>query len=635
MGAAKLMPNLFRKLLSQNHARPLRSLLFFVLFYLYVWLWVDLRLIYHGGQAITNFPAFFRTWPFFRHLAPYPGGLVEYLSAFVSQLFYIGWAGALVVTIQAWLICACTDYLLKLIKAPSLRWLRFVPPVLVLITYTTYTYHFVATTALLASLLFVCLYLKAASDTKLPRLPVFLVLSVILYVIAGGAHLLFALICAIYELLFGRRWQLSLVYLASAAIITYVIGVLVCDISTTEAFTDLLPFSDKILSHETRRKMVEAVYILYLLPPLIVFAWGLWQLFTGEKIKRKPRRKPSKLRSSLSSWYKASPVFKWSVESAIPVVLAGAAVLSFHNKEIKTILQADYYAYNKMWPQVLAAYRRHPNSFFIVHAVNRALYHTGRLPYDMFIYNQHPDTLFLTSKAHVGAHWKKSDVYIDLGVMNMGEGALVESLERLGERPMILKRLALIAMVKQNTDTARVYLGALSKTPFHAEWADNYLKLIDSGADLSTDKDIRHLKSLMMETDYGFTDYQPERILLDLLDKNRYNRMAFEYLMAWYLLNNQLDKFAQNLHRLDDFDYPQIPPLYEQAILIYQVLTGKKVELKGQQISAQTYDLASGFSAISARFGAGDRLTLMRLTLKDFGDSYFFYFNFGDMGIAK
>ncbi|UCC23094.1 MAG: hypothetical protein JSW23_03260, partial [Planctomycetota bacterium] len=419
------MSNLFRKLLSQNRARPLRSLLFFVLFYLYVWLWVDLRLIYHGGQAITNFPAFFRTWAFFRHLAPDPGGLVEYLSAFVSQLFYIGWAGALVVAIQAWLICACTDYLLKRIKAPSLRLLRFIPAALVLITYTAYTYHFVTTTALLASLLFVCLYLKATSDTRLPRLPVFLVLSVILYAIAGGAYLLFALLCTIYELLFGRRWQLSLVYLVSAAIITYVIGVLVCNISTTEAFTDLLPFSDKTLSHETRRKMVEAVYVLYLLPPLTVFAWGLWRLSPREKIKRKPPRKPSKLRSSLSSWYKASPVFKWSVESAILFVLAGAAILSFHNNELKTILQADYYAYNRMWPQVLAAYRRHPNSFFIVHAVNRALYQTGQLPYDMFIYNQHPDTLFLTSKAHVGAQWKKSDVYIDLGVMNMGEGALV------------------------------------------------------------------------------------------------------------------------------------------------------------------------------------------------------------------
>lgn len=635
MGARKLMPNLLRKLLSQNRAGPLRTVLFFLLFYLYLWLRVDLRLIYHGGQTITNFPAFFRTWAFFRHLAPYPGGLVEYLSAFLSQFFYIGWAGALVVTLQAALICLCTDYFLRLIKASHFRCLRFVPPVLVLITYTTYTYQFVTTTALLMALLFVCLYLKAAPDTRFPRLLVFLLLSGILYVTAGAAYLLLALICATHELLFNRRWQMALMYLVSAAVTTFVLGVLIFGVSTNEAFTDLLPFSNKILSHQTRRRMTEALYVLYLLPPLTALLLGLWRLSAGRKVKQRHRRKSPKLRSSILSWYTGSPVLKWSLESSLLLVLAGAAAFFFHDYKLKTTLQADYYAYNKMWPQVLAAYRRHPNSFFIVHAVNRALYHTGRLPYDMFAYNQHPNTLFLTSIEHRPAQWKKSDVFIDLGVMNMGESALAESLERLGERPKILKRLALIAMVKQDINTARVYLGALSKTPFHADWASNYLKLLDSGADLSTDKRVRHLTSLTMENDYGFTGYQPERILLDLLEKNRYNRMAFEYLMAWYLLTSQLDKFVQNLHRLDDFDYPQIPPLYEQAILVYEVLTGTKVDLEGRQISPQTYDLARRFSDISTSLDATDRLTAMRLTLRDFGDSYLFYFNFGDLGIAK
>ncbi len=635
MGTAKLMPNSFCKLLTKNRARLLRNVFFFLLFYLYLWLRIDPRLIYHGGQTITNFPVFFRTCAFFRHLAPYPGGLVEYLSAFLSQFLYIGWAGALVVTVQAWLICMCTDYLLQAINASRLRWLRFVAPVLVLITYTTYTYHFVTTTAFLMALLFVCLYLKVASDNRVPCLLFFLLLSVILYSIAGAAYLLFALLCAIYELFFARRRQLSLVYLVSGAVITFLLGVIVFGVSTNEAFTDLLPFSDKILSQQTRRKMIEAVYVLYLLPPLTAFVWGLWRVSAGKKSERKPRRKSSKLRSSLFSWYTGSAVLKWSVESSVLFVLAGTAVFSFHDNELKTILQVDYYAYHKMWPKVLAAYHRHPNSFFVVHAVNRALYHTGRLPYDMFAYNQHPNTLFLTSVEPQPAWWKKADVFIDLGVMNMGEGALAESLERLGERPNILKRLTLIAMVKQDINTARVYLGALSKTLLDADWANNYLRLLDSGADLSTDKDVRHLTSLTMENDYGFTGFRPEKILLDLLDKNRYNHMAFEYLMAWYLLTSQLDGFVQNLHRLDDFDYPQIPPLYEQAILIYEVLTGTKVDLKGRQISPQTYDLARRFSDVSTSPGATDRLTAMGLTLRDFGDSYLFYFNFGDLGIAK
>ncbi len=262
------MLNSFRKLSSQNLGEPIRSLVFFILFYLYLWLDVDLRFIYHGAGVITNFPAFFRGWEFFQGFISYPGGPVEYLSAFLSQFFYYSWAGALVVTLQAWLICVCTDNILKAVNAHNLRCVRFIGPILLLVTYTQYTYHFVTTVALLAALFFVCLYIKITTKSKLFGLVVFLILSVILYTIAGGAYLLFAVLCAIYELLFKRRWQMGLVYLLSAPVIPYVEGVLVLGVSIINAFTDLLPFSWKILSYPDSKRMVIIVYILYLLLPL-------------------------------------------------------------------------------------------------------------------------------------------------------------------------------------------------------------------------------------------------------------------------------------------------------------------------------------------------------------------------------
>ena len=629
------MLNSFRKLPSQNLGRSIRSFLFFILFYLYLWLQVDLRLIYHSGETITNFPVFYRTWAFFRELAPYPGGLVEYLSAILSQSFYIGWVGALVVTLQAWLICVCTDHFLKAINTSSFRWLRFVPPILLLITYTQYTYHFVTTMALSAALLFVFLYLRVGLKSKLLRTVVFMILSVILYYIAAGAYLLFAALCAIYELFFSRNWRMGLLCFLSAAIIPYIEGVFVFGTSIVDAFSELLPFSHKILTYETRRRMVEVVYILYLLLPSAALLLGLCRIPAKKKVKKKPRHKSTKPGAKILSWYTGAPLLRWIIESCLLFVIAGTLVFSSHDNELKTTLEADYYAYHRMWPQVLQAFHRHPNSLFIVHAVNRALYHTGQLGSDMFAYPQHPDTLFLTSKKRIAAFWKKFDVYIDLGVMNLAESALTESLIRLGERPIILKRLALINMVKADSGAARVYLGALSKTLFHADWANNYLARLQSDPNLSMDGQIQHLRDVMMETDYGFTNYVPERILLALLQKNRYNRMAFEYLMAWYLLTGQLDKFVQNLDRLDDFDYPEIPRHYEEAILIYEVLTGRKVDLKGRHITQSTYQRARDFSDISNRLRGSNKVQAMLATAPYFGDTYFFYYNFGDLTIAR
>ena len=68
------MPDLFRKLSNKKLGRPIRNFVFFILFYLYLLLDVDLRFIYHGGGEIGNFPDFFRGWEFFHKFVSYPGG---------------------------------------------------------------------------------------------------------------------------------------------------------------------------------------------------------------------------------------------------------------------------------------------------------------------------------------------------------------------------------------------------------------------------------------------------------------------------------------------------------------------------------------------------------------------------------
>ena len=69
------MPGSLRKLSDWDIGGASRSFIFFVLFYLYVWFCVDLRLMYHGAGVITNFPFFYKGWAFFRTFLSYPDGL--------------------------------------------------------------------------------------------------------------------------------------------------------------------------------------------------------------------------------------------------------------------------------------------------------------------------------------------------------------------------------------------------------------------------------------------------------------------------------------------------------------------------------------------------------------------------------
>jgi hypothetical protein len=623
----------------------IRSSIFFILFYLYLWLNVDLRLIYHGAGEITNFPSFFKGWSFFGEFASRPGGLVEYTAAFLSQLFYIGWLGALVATLQALLIWACAGYFLKAINYPRLLWLRFVPPILLLIIYTQFTYRFITTTAFLTALIFVCLYLKMITkSTRLGRfrIVVFLALSLILYYLAGGAYLLFVVLCAIYELLFRGRWRTGLLYLFSAAVIPYVEGVLVFGVSIIDAFSDLLPFSWKVIYHKAGKRMVIIVYLLYLLLPLTALVLGLWQRFARIVSKRKSNRKakaelgskPSKSAARIFSWYFRHRRLKWIVESLVLFGIAVGTIFFYRDIERKTLFEVDYYAYHEMWPDVFKAARRHLDSFSIIHQVNRALYHSDRLNIEMFSYPQHSGTLFLVVKGSEFEYWKKYSVYIDLGLMNVAQNDLTECMEVFGERPMVLKGLAFVNMIKGNIGSARIFLGALSKTLFDAGWANEYLELLQSDPNLVTDGRIQHLRSVMLEDDYGFSAFDIEDILLQLLEKNRQNQMAFEYMMTWYMLSGKLEEFVKNLYRLDDFDYPQIPPLYEEAILVYFYRTRKPVNLHGRRLSLESQQRFEAFSQTYERYGRNKQAAFKELA-KNYGDSYLFYCVYGFSGMKK
>jgi hypothetical protein len=561
----------------------------------------------------------------------HPGGAIEYASAFLSQLFYLGWAGALVVTAQAWLMTGCVNYVLKTLNLTVLRILRFVPVVILLIIYTRYTYHFYTTTAFLTVLLFLCLYLKTTSylASEYSCMVVLLILSVILYYITGSAYLLFALLVALYELLFKRQLLLGLISLFLAVAIPYVLGVLLFGQSIINAFSDSLPFSWKMLAYENRREAIMAIYILCLFLPLTMISSKLYMKMPGSRIQT--------CFSSLSKKIKlsnGSPILSSLLELCVLLAIASAAVIFSSNREKKAVFAVHYYACNRMWPKVLKAARQHPDNPFIMNAVNRALYYTERLGYDMFCLPQRPDVLLPTGEDRILACWHKFDTQIDLGLMNMAERNFNECTQVFGEHPMILKRLALINMVKCNYGSARIYLGALSKTLFYSKWANDYLALLQSDPNLSTDNRIQYLRSMCPEKDYAVIGYSKERVLQDLLEKNDQNRMAFEYLTAWYMLTKQLEKCVRSIEHLNDFDYPELPRLYEEVLLIYVYSTKKPVRLVGYQPSLEARQQIENFSRIFNGHNRNKQKAFSELA-KDYGDSYFFYHIYGFSGVRK
>ncbi|UCD49697.1 MAG: hypothetical protein JSW27_19455 [Phycisphaerales bacterium] len=607
-------------------------MVFYTLLYTFLWQTVGIHLIFHGAGRITNFPSFYTTWRFFTEHLSAPGGPAEYVSAFLSQLFYYSWLGALVITVQAWLLGLCAACVLSVAGFKRGQLMRYVPALLLAVLYGRYTYFLPITMALLVALLCVCAYLATAQRrAKGSSLAVFALLSLVCYYGAAGAFLLFALVCIIYELLLSKRWRLGSAYTIFALAVPFVVGGLGFGLS--DVYSQSLPFHWTLRYYHSRGRWIEIVYALHLLAPAVIVAGGIWSMLkssaheqhaTAQNPKTPFRKRSGQLRHILS-WYRQSPRLNWAVQTVL--VLGIGAALAFGNLDRKrrNCLIVDYYAYHKMWPEVLAAGRRQVTDRFVMHAVDRALYHTGRLGDEMFHWPQRPELLFLTDVPRKQAHWPTFDLYLEMGLLNAAEHALMECLEGLGDRPTVLQPLALVNMVKGNLGSARVCLGALSQTLFHRDWAERYLRLLDIDPNLATDQRVQHLRSLALEHEFPSVMPPAPGMFLGLLEKNPRNQIAFEYMMASHLLNKRLATFAKYMPWFERAGYTALPTHFEEAALAYVYGTRKPLHMGNYQPREALRRQTESALGILTRHGGDKRAALPELAPK-YRHTYLFYY---------
>jgi len=616
-----------------------RSTAFFAFFYLYLWLVVDVGLVYYGHEVTTEFPTFLCGTAFLKDFLMYPGGLLEYASAGISQYFYYGWAGALIATIVAALLCLLGRLFVAAATGVRTRLLHYIPALIVLVLYSGYLHQLTAYLVVLSALALACAYSWLPMRNGPLRLAVFVLLVGCLHYVAGGAYLLFGLLCAVFEVLRRRKWALAGACLAVTGVVPYVIGRQIMLVPAAAAYGRLLPLQGKDITLAANGRLLplqgkDIWQTAVLLPSLWSFsvlappAVAVWRAVAATKAGRaptEPGRPPGRLR-----WRAGT--------AALLAVAALCAALSFE-VGFRTPLRIERYARAGDWPELLREARRLESyDLALGWHVNRALYHTRQLPYQMFCFQQSQLHL-LPSEVAFRNYGMPDIVYVDfaalmfeLGRVNTAEYLAYRGLEFVGERPFLLQRLALISLAKGETEAARVLLGALSRDLIMGDRARRYLGSLEAGPALSADERIQEVRSRMTVKDtIGFGPI--EQMLLDLLERNPRNRMAFEYLMAYCLLTRDLNGFVANIGRLEDFSYPHMPRHYEEALALHAFAGGTTPELGNRTVRWETLSRLGEFNAILKRFG-NDTAGAREAAAPEFGDSYFFYFKFGIPGVA-
>jgi uncharacterized protein DUF6057 len=578
---------------------PARVVVFLTVLGVYLHLGVNMRLVFWN-----QYDLFLWNDRFARDFMVSAGLPVEWLGKLWLQPCHQGWLGALVVVVVLWgLFISAEAYYSRIELRSRFRFTWLIPTVLLAVLHSQYTFSLSGTAGLALALAASNAYVRVFGQRWWARLAVFIVASMLLCWTVGEAYYTFAGCCVVYELLVAKKRSLGLSFLLVVPAVTFGIDTGLFHVNSTYLHCDIPEVSYLIPPHGWERWALVLLYayfpacaMLLVAKPAAIELWNrLRQRVDGgdggrigaetEVTCDNPAGQPGCVCQKTTFWRMgARTIWRWVLTPLLLVIITVVGVEFSGSRNVKRMLAIDYYSSHRMWGDVLREANGLPseiNRDTVGQDLYLALYHTGRLPYDMFSYP--PSRLIVDHGYGIRGRLlsrKACDLYLELGRVNEAETILHNAMEQHVSARLLL-RLAIVKMVKGQGDAARLYLNVLSDDMLYGPRAKGYLEQLRKDPELAGDREISNIRSLMLRTDDTHFVYGPgedrslvvsvERQLLSLLEENPQNRMAFEYLMALRLLNMDVKGLVAELPRAKAFSYSAMPPLYEEAAVICAV----------------------------------------------------------------
>lgn len=611
--------------------RLVRLLLFLAVFAGHVWV-VDPRCLFYAQNDF-----FWWNWPFFRDFLMAPGGLTAWAGELLLQACGAGWPGVLVLTAIAGLLCGATAaFMNRLVpRRAELAWAA--PALVLLVVHGRYEYPLSVTLGATLAMGAAVGYQAIAARWRRWRLAWFTGLCFLLFYVAGAALYVFAACSLIYEFYgpAGRWTRAGLVVSVVAA--RCAVGGL-CALFHPGVFYLHIPPSGFFAMERSLSAYAVAIYA----------SFPLCALWLADRAARHGRNDEI-LQTSGSRWRLRG--------IGATLLFLGLAVITAHlaaQRSERTVLMLHHSAERHEWHEVLQlAQHVAPKLYsqYVIHDVNQALYHTGRMPFDMFTYPQSGCPFVADSSLDPYAILlgRQADFHFRLGRVNQAEYYAHEDLV-LHPHAQSLRLLSRIAIVKGQTDVARLCLTALRAEFNHGVWAEEQLRRLDQDPAFSTDEEIAGTRSQMLVEDdiHETTTVVFSKVLAamstdttkqiaSLLRQRPSNRMAFEFLMAVHLVTRDVKAALQLLPQAANLGYSGPLPVYEEAAMVCvrhgwakQDVAGPTVTVNGFPISHETLEKTSQLESMTkARKMTPNELSRLA---EELGLRYFRYYYHREVG---
>lgn len=547
------------------------------------------------------------TFSYFFKMISHHGGLSVYLSEFFIQFFHLPFTGAAIITVMILSLQRITEKIMVTITGKStLLILSFLPAIGYLILLADNYYLLSGLAGLLISLTGVLFYLRLKESALRSSSGMLLIPSV--YWLTGGAYLVFASVIILAELLvrFRKRESGNIVSLK----------VLAC-YSLLTVFIPLIArqflFEDTIL----QSYISEAYYkirIFFPLPLIVVFisfpVLILIQALLPDTLSAK----------------KITVINITSVAMSAGIFICG--ILHFGDFSEESDTAYENMVYKEQWGRIIRhAEKNRPDTRISILSVNLALGETGQLSSKMFQFDQHKNSLFPEYERRGMTPFIASDVFYYLGLFNFSQMFAVETIESTPDAKFparMFKRAAETYIINGQYDVAMKYLTPLSHTLFYRRWAKDCMSYLYNEEKINSNPFWSSKRSLISKYDFYYNSKQMDLMLRYLLISNSKNRVAFEYLMAYYLLQKNFDGFLENIHMIEDLNYKSFPIVWQEASAYIRTrLSQVPPQLAKFPLSSE---VANGIRSYAKLFSSAMQDTVE--IKKEFGKTYWYYLHF-------
>lgn len=237
------------------------------------------------------------------------------------------------------------------------------------------------------------------------------------------------------------------------------------------------------------------------------------------------------------------------------------------------LIDYDFLVRTEQWDKIIEKAEKKPATTPLsVSCVNLALSQKGMLADRLFeFYQNGGEGLFPTFTRDMISPVSTAEIFFRLGMVNDAERYMFEAQEAIPnyrKSARLTRRIIECEIINGNYQVAAKLLRRLQKTLFYSNWANQTMALLGNEKAINQHPIYGKLRKYReKKQDFLFSDREMDQMLGLLFLNDNHNRMAYEYLMCYELLQRDMEKFMQYYPLGRFVGYDHIPRTFQEILI--------------------------------------------------------------------